>query len=92
MLDVDAALDVFFQTCYEAGPDHCAFYDNSPAQISSNFDSFYKSLKTAPMPIFIKGTTYGLLDYSTARSYARAAMYTPYSTFPAFAEALALAQ
>ena len=50
MLDTDKALDGFFQACYEAGPDTCAFYDSSPAQISTNFDALFDQLKNAPLP------------------------------------------
>ena len=92
MLDTDAVLDVFFQTCFEAGPERCAFYDSSPSKISANFDALYESLKTAPLPIFVDETTYGILDYSTARQFARNALYSPYDSFPAYAGALAQLQ
>ncbi|KZV71961.1 hypothetical protein PENSPDRAFT_576805, partial [Peniophora sp. CONT] len=92
MLDTDAALDTFFQTCYEAGPDRCAVYDSSPTRISDNFDAFHEQLKTSPLPVFNNETSYGILDYTTARHFARVMLYTPFSSFPAYAEALALAQ
>ena len=92
MLDTDAALNVFFEACYEAGPDRCAFYDSSPARISANFDALHERLRIAPLPVFVNETSYSILDYSTARSYARLSLFTPYADFPAFAEALAQLQ
>ncbi|KZV71960.1 alpha/beta-hydrolase [Peniophora sp. CONT] len=92
MLDTDAALDTFFQTCYEAGPDRCAFYDSSPSRISDNFDAFHEQLKTSPLAVFNDDKSYGILDYTTARQFAREMLYSPFSSFPAYAEALALAQ
>lgn len=92
MFDTDAALDTFFQTCYEAGPDRCAVYDSSPSRISDNFDAFHEQLKTSPLPVFNNDKSYGILDYTTARQFAREMLYSPFSSFPAYAEALALAQ
>ncbi|VDB83327.1 unnamed protein product [Peniophora sp. CBMAI 1063] len=93
MLDTDKALDVFFQACYEAGPDTCAFYDSSSAQISTNFDALFDQLKNAPLPVFVNETTYGIVDYSTARQFARASLYNLFGqTFSALSEGLAAAQ
>ena len=93
MLDTEEALDVFFQACYEAGPDHCAFYDQSPSQISANFDALYDQLKSAPMPVFVDDTTYGILDYTFARQAARSSLYNLFTTtFAGLANGLALAQ
>ena len=92
MLDTDAVLDVFFQTCFEAGPERCAFYDSSPSKISANFDALHERLRIAPLPVFVNETSYSILDYSTARSYARLSLFTTYADFPAYAEALAQLQ
>jgi hypothetical protein len=89
LLDTDKAVDTFFQSCFEAGPDLCAFYDNSPEKISANLDALYEQLKIAPMPAN-DGTNYGVVDYGFLRHTVRALAYTPYQAFQPLAEGLAL--
>jgi hypothetical protein len=89
LLDTDKAVDTFFQSCFEAGPDLCAFYDSSPQKISANLDALYEQLKIAPMPAN-DSTSYGVVDYGFLRHTIRTLVYTPYQTFQPLAEGLAL--
>jgi hypothetical protein len=89
LLDTDKAVDMFFQSCFEAGPDLCAFYDSSPEKISANLDALYEQLKIAPMPAN-DGTNYGVVDYGFLRHTLREFSYSPYQTFQPLAEGLAL--
>jgi hypothetical protein len=89
LLDTDKAVDTFFQSCFEAGPDLCAFYDSSPEKISANLDTLYEQLKITPMPAN-DGTNYGIFDYGLLRHTIRGLAYSPYQTFQPLAEGLAL--
>ncbi|KAI0031333.1 alpha/beta hydrolase fold-domain-containing protein [Vararia minispora EC-137] len=90
LLSTDAALNVFFQSCFAAGPDLCAFYDSSPGKISANLGALYEQLKAAPIPA-TDGVNYGVVDYSLVRHLVRASLYSPYSSFASLAEGFALA-
>jgi hypothetical protein len=88
LLDTDKAVDTFFQSCFEAGPDLCAFYDSSPEKISANLDALYEQVKVAPMPA-IYGTNYGIVDYGFLRETIYSLVATPYQSFQLLAEGLA---
>ncbi|KZV74674.1 hypothetical protein PENSPDRAFT_681844 [Peniophora sp. CONT] len=90
LLDTDKAVDVFFQACYEAGPELCAFYDTSPEQISANLDALYESLKVAPVPALISESSFGVVDFGMLKDLIRNIVYTPYQLFPTLAQGLAL--
>ncbi|KZV76859.1 hypothetical protein PENSPDRAFT_622357 [Peniophora sp. CONT] len=90
LLATDKAVDVFFQACYDAGPELCAFYDSSPKQISANLDALYESLKVAPVPALISETSFGVVDYGMLRNLIRNVVYSPYQLFPVLAQGLAL--
>ena len=90
LLDTDKAVDVFFDACYEAGPELCAFYDSSPEQISANLDALYDALKVAPVPALISESSFGVVDYGMLKDLIRNVVYSPYQYFPALAQGLAL--
>ena len=90
LLDTDKAVDVFFNACYEAGPELCAFYDSSPEQISANLDALYDALKVAPVPALISESSFGVVDYGMLKDLIRNVVYSPYQYFPALAQGLAL--
>ncbi|VDC03622.1 unnamed protein product [Peniophora sp. CBMAI 1063] len=92
LLDTDKAVNVFFQACYEAGPDLCAFYDSSAKQISANLDALYEQLKEAPIPVLINEASFGFVDYGMLRGIIRDVVYFPYQYFPFLAQGLALLQ
>ncbi|VDC03757.1 unnamed protein product [Peniophora sp. CBMAI 1063] len=92
LLDTDKAVDVFFQACYEAGPELCAFYDSSAEQISANLDALYEQLKVAPIPALVNEASFGVVDYGMLRDLIRNVVYTPYQLFPILAQGLALLQ
>jgi hypothetical protein len=88
-LQTDEAIGVFFQSCFEAGPERCAFYDSSPEKISANLDAIYEQLKVAPMAAF-DAKNYGIVDYGLLRALMRSSAYFPTSSFGPLADALAL--
>ncbi|KAK7041823.1 hypothetical protein VNI00_009112 [Paramarasmius palmivorus] len=50
LLDADEALKWFFKDCHAAGPELCAFYEESPEAIEERLNRLYDSVKQAPVP------------------------------------------
>ncbi|KAL0580849.1 hypothetical protein V5O48_001141 [Marasmius crinis-equi] len=60
--DADKTLQVFFQMCNEAGPDSCAFYEDSVEVMQSKLERIYAKLLHSPI-LVPTNTSYTLLDY-----------------------------
>jgi len=88
LLDVDKALGTFFTGCFEAGPEGCAFYAESPEAIQQNLTNIFESLRAQPIPIKTD-STYGILDHTTVRIAMFSALSSPYALFPVIAQGLA---
>ncbi|KAJ7909251.1 Alpha/Beta hydrolase protein, partial [Mycena leptocephala] len=86
--DTDKALQAFFDGCVAAGPDVCAFYKPTAAEIAGRLSTLTDSVRAQPVPA-ITTTGYGLVDYSFLRSVIFGALYSPYTTFAPLAEGLA---
>ncbi|KAJ7882484.1 hypothetical protein B0H13DRAFT_1629451, partial [Mycena leptocephala] len=85
--DTDKALQAFFDGCAAAGPDLCAFYKPTVAEIAERLSALTDSVRAQPVPA-ITTTGYGLVDYFL-RSVIFGALYSPYTTFAPLAEGLA---
>ena len=83
--DADTALNNFFQFCYDAGPDKCAFWYSSPAEIRDRFFDADQRLFEKPLPI----PGFGLLKTSLWRSGVYSALYQPARGFPLLASVAA---
>ncbi|PSS36784.1 hypothetical protein PHLCEN_2v1415 [Hermanssonia centrifuga] len=104
LVDTDAVLDWFFESCAEAGPEACALHESSAEKIKSRLNSLYESLKYSPIPVSAKGSDftaadYGLVDYALVRKLIFGFLYAPYPgmrpggvTPSALASALAAAE
>ena len=88
LLDSDKALQTFFDSCFNAGPSGCSFYAPSPKAISRNLNELYDITKTRPFPVFRNTSSYGIVDYDFLRNNIFVSLYSPYSSFPALADAL----
>ncbi|KAJ7083879.1 hypothetical protein C8R44DRAFT_903571, partial [Mycena epipterygia] len=86
--DTDKVLQSFFDGCVAAGPDLCAFYKPTAAEISDRLSALTSSIRAEPVPV-ITATSYGIVDYSLLRSTLFNSFYTPYSSFGSLAEGLA---
>jgi len=84
----DAAVEAFYQTCFEAGPGSCAFYDSSPEKISANLDALYERVATEPVPAF-SAAGFGLVDYNILRQAVFNAITMPVQLLPTLALGLA---
>lgn len=75
--DADAALRGFFQFCYDAGPEKCAFWFNSTKEIQDRFFEADRRLLEKPLPV----PGFGLLKTPLWRSGVYQALYQPTETF-----------
>ncbi|KAJ6614794.1 TAP-like protein-domain-containing protein [Mycena sp. CBHHK59/15] len=86
--DTDKALQTFFDGCAVAGPDLCAFYKPTAAEIADRLTALTVSIRRQPVPV-LTPAGYGLVDYSLLRSSIFNALYNPFSLFPMLAQGLA---
>ncbi|PPQ65526.1 hypothetical protein CVT26_000483 [Gymnopilus dilepis] len=90
LVDTDKVFQEFINGCFNAGPEACAFYDNSTAAISKNIDSLYKQVLAQPAVAYAPSLPqYGIVDQATLKLAIFAALYTPYSSFAPLAQGLA---
>ncbi|KAL4251257.1 Serine protease/Carboxylesterase S33, partial [Pleurotus pulmonarius] len=66
LLDTDKTLQTFFDSCFEAGPIACPFYEPSPAAISRKLDDLTHHIFLNPVPVQTN-ISYGLVDYARLR-------------------------
>jgi len=91
VVDTDKVLQAFFDGCHKAGPTACAFYANSPAAIAHKLDALYQKVLVQPVPAYSPDLPlYGYVDHPTLKNAIFTTFYSPYDTFSALAEGLAL--
>jgi hypothetical protein len=93
--DTDKAIDFFYTLCSSAGQDRCAFWASTPEEIESNLHALYDQAREQPIPVYpTNGSllSYGIIDYETLHLTVFDSLYSPYTTWPALAEALAALQ
>jgi hypothetical protein len=78
----------FVDGCVAAGPQGCAFFAPTAAEILDNVDKIYASLRARPIAVWTNGS-YGVVDYSLLRRAIFKSLYTLYAHFPILARALA---
>lgn len=88
-VDAGKVLQAFFDGCYEAGPDICAFYAASPGAISDNLDALYAKIREEPVPVVTEDGYYKVIDYPALRFGVLLALYEPYAYFSWLGQALA---
>ncbi|KAL3470778.1 TAP-like protein-domain-containing protein [Aspergillus californicus] len=91
LFDADKALDLFFQSCFEAGPQNCRFWDHSVQDIHARLDGLLHGLKNSPIPIEASDPCPlpMLATYSDLKQVILQAMYSPLQGFPNLATVLA---
>ncbi|KAF7292682.1 hypothetical protein MIND_01166400 [Mycena indigotica] len=93
VLDADKALDAFASSCFEAGPEACAFHNNasSASAISDAITALFTSVQTNPVAAFAAPAAgaYGIVDYSFLKNVFFQILYRPYDLFPVLAAGLA---
>jgi hypothetical protein len=88
LIDTDKVMESFYTGCAEAGPDGCALWARSPADIKANLTAIMESVRSRPIPMRTKAG-YGLLDYAMLRTALFIGLYNPYESFPILAQGFA---
>lgn len=91
--DADAIMEAFYDLCYKAGPEQCAFYGPSPSDIKERHFAILERLRIAPI-IYMPASGVGsalpeLVTYSKIRKLAVTSLYRPNHYFTHLAEILA---
>ncbi|KAL0580855.1 hypothetical protein V5O48_001147 [Marasmius crinis-equi] len=88
--DVEKTLQWFFDSCHQAGRDHCAFYEDSPEAIRNKLEGIYANLINHPIPVQspTNGSHYTVVDYAQVRGLIFNALYQPFKTWSGLAEGL----
>ncbi|KAJ7711219.1 TAP-like protein-domain-containing protein, partial [Mycena olivaceomarginata] len=88
MADTNKTLQSCFDGCAAAGPDRCAYYAPTAAEIAANLDSLTESLRAQPIPV-LTNISHGAVDYSFIRAWVYFSLLGVYKTFLALAQGLA---
>ncbi|KAL0067808.1 hypothetical protein AAF712_005248 [Marasmius tenuissimus] len=86
--DIESTLKWFFTSCKEAGPEACAFYEDSVEAMEAKLNGIYTSLINAPIPVVTNGS-YGLVDYRLTHYSMLSLLYTPFASWRELAKGLA---
>lgn len=88
ILTADKDLQDFFNSCYEAGPEACAFYESTSSQIAQRYNNLLASVRNLPV-VVQSDSTFGIVDEATVRSLVLGVLYSPYPGYSVLAPALA---
>ncbi|KAJ7123174.1 TAP-like protein-domain-containing protein [Mycena epipterygia] len=88
LVDADKVWSSFVDGCVAAGPEGCAFFSPTAAEISDKMDKIYASVRARPIPVRTN-ISFCVVDYSMVRSVVFRSLYAPYARFPSLAQALA---
>ncbi|KAF3764181.1 alpha/beta-hydrolase [Cryphonectria parasitica EP155] len=92
--DADAVMDAFYDLCHQAGPETCAFYASSPAEIKERHKAILEQLRVQPLIYMPPEQGLGsalpeVVTYSKIRQLAATSLYRPNYYFPHLAKILA---
>lgn len=79
--NTDDALNSFFQFCFEAGPEKCPLFADSPSKIADRLLAVDRSIMEKPVAL----PGFGMLKAGQWRFSLFNALYTPNRTFPLLA-------
>ncbi|KAJ7887828.1 TAP-like protein-domain-containing protein [Mycena olivaceomarginata] len=88
LIDADKALQTFFDRCFAAGPNGCAFYAPTPEAIAQNLTDLYESVRARPVPVRT-ASHYGLVDFELLHDTMLSILYAPLVYFDFIPDALA---
>ncbi|KAI8306378.1 putative hydrolase [Colletotrichum sp. SAR11_240] len=91
--DTDKVLYAFYEFCYQAGPDRCAFYATSSQAIEERFNKLLSDIKALPIVINADEETGpdvpSVVTYSKVKILLSSVLYEPQYQFENFAKILA---
>ncbi|KAK1222468.1 hypothetical protein PQX77_014674 [Marasmius sp. AFHP31] len=83
--DSGKTLRWFFESCLEAGPESCAFHEDSVEAMESKLNDIYASVIKSP--IAVQGSvSNGIVDYRYLRLILFNSLYKPFSAWPDLAK------
>lgn len=87
LVSADNVVEVFFDTCYQAGPDNCSFFADSPAAIANGLQDLMENLRAAPVPVSNPTITTipRPATYSTFKQFFFQMLYDPIAQYPSAA-------
>ncbi|KEY64530.1 hypothetical protein S7711_03597 [Stachybotrys chartarum IBT 7711] len=87
---MDEAMAQFSSLCHSAGPERCAFWGPTPADVTARMDSIINQLQDHPVPVsgVENQNLPTLVTYSDLKALFINTMYAPLATFPAMAKIL----
>ncbi|KAJ6510772.1 TAP-like protein-domain-containing protein [Mycena sanguinolenta] len=88
LIDTDKVWMAFINGCVAAGPNACALFAPTAAEIIEKVDKIYASVRARPIPVRT-GASFGLVDRTTVRSAIFTSLYSPHTHFSTMARALA---
>ncbi|KAJ7123175.1 Alpha/Beta hydrolase protein [Mycena epipterygia] len=88
LVDTDKVWTSFVRGCVAAGPEGCAFFSPTAAEISDKMDKIYASVRARPIHVRTN-ISFGVVDYSMVRRAVFKSLYVPHARFPSLAQALA---
>ncbi|KAH6693468.1 TAP-like protein-domain-containing protein [Plectosphaerella plurivora] len=89
--DTEKCMDAFYTSCYDAGPDSCEMYADSPDAIRARLDALFESLKEEPVivpPVSMGGAGPSMpmiITHSKLRGLQYSALYRPADQFASLA-------
>ncbi|KAF2184655.1 hypothetical protein K469DRAFT_666450 [Zopfia rhizophila CBS 207.26] len=90
LLETDNAVRSFFKYCHEAGPDLCAFYSPTPAEIEDRLQKVVQDVRDHPIAVFDPSVTAfpRLATYEELNFILLSSLYSPLTYFPLLAQVL----
>ncbi|KAJ8508854.1 hypothetical protein ONZ45_g8924 [Pleurotus djamor] len=88
LADADRVVERFFDDCFDAGQERCAFWGNSRDDIKSRFENIIASLRERPIPYTDGSDMPRIITASELRSSILVALYQPVPLFPLLAKVL----
>ncbi|KAF9262959.1 alpha/beta-hydrolase [Marasmius fiardii PR-910] len=84
--DADKVIQIFFDECFAAGPQGCAFHASSRAEIATKLDALYEKVRVNPVKVST-GNTSTVVTYDMLRQVVFSTLSGPLG-FPQLASAL----
>lgn len=87
---MDEAMEQFSSLCHSAGPERCAFWGPTPADITARMDRIIQQLQDRPVPVsgVQSQELPALVTYSDLKALFINTMYAPLAMFPVMADIL----
>jgi pimeloyl-ACP methyl ester carboxylesterase len=88
--DADAAVESFFQYCFDGGAEACVFWDESPEAIQARFEAVFTDIAASPIIVVDRAVIQApaILTISDLKSVIVNVPYAPSVYFPILAQVM----